>query len=365
MQQIKTQPGYAKYRQLKSQLCDHLALSGIKPGDKLWTESELTQRFGVSVNTVRKALDEMVREGILVRHAGKGTFLKKVHGAASENRTILFLSLRPLAWMRGDVFYSEVISALEDELSKADFALNAFARAWDRESPMMPELVRRHEPAAIVMFAGGMDMRPQILSLRSLGVPVLLINKYFGNFFGGQIYFDDVSGGEMAAEYLLGKGHHRFAVLAGPPRSPASIDRLRGFLGAMANAGITIPPESIVPGDWDEMHGYEAAERLLNHQSRPTALFCCSDLLAYGAVKRCEKMGLRVPEDVAVMGFGGFKMSSLHYPCLTTIKMDLPLMGQRVGRWLMSAVRQCQATGTYEEAYEEKLPVNLLVGTTA
>jgi DNA-binding LacI/PurR family transcriptional regulator len=365
MQQIKIQPGFAKYRQVKSQLCDYLTLTGIKPGDKLWTEAELTKKLGVSVNTIRKALDEMVREGILVRQAGKGTFLNKLNGSSVESRTVLFLSLRTLSWMRNDVFYGEVINGLEEELDKADFCLCSFTRAWDQGSLMMPDIIRRHDPAAIVMFAGGVDIKPQILALKTLNVPILLLNRYFDNFFGAQVYFDDCSGGAMAAEYLLGKGHRHVGVLAGPPKSPASIDRLRGFREVMTQAGIPISPDMIVAGDWDEMHGYLSVERILRRVHRPTAVFCCSDLLAYGAIKRCEKLGLRVPEDVAIIGFGGFKMSRLHYPSLTTIKMDLPLMGQRVGIWLMDAVHQCQATGKYEEGYEEKLPVNLVVGTTA
>ena len=120
---------------------------------------------------------------------------------------------------------------------------------------------------------------------------------------------------------------------------------------------------SITAAGYGEDDGYRCVDGLMSKNPRPRAIFCGGDLLAYGAIKRLEELGLSVPNDVAVMGYGDFKVSSFYHPQLTTIRMDLEQMGRQIGRWVEQ--RACQSSKEEEQRkYDRKLPVELLVRNT-
>jgi DNA-binding LacI/PurR family transcriptional regulator len=138
----------------------------------------------------------------------------------------------------------------------------------------------------------------------------------------------------MAVEHLLRLGHERVATITGPLNMCAGQDRLEGYRQALAARGIPVDEDLIAEGDFTEGGGRAAMRRLLPH--RPTAVFAASDMMAVGAIKVLREAGLRVPEDVAVVGFDDIPLASMVEPPLTTVRQPIEQLGSMAVELLVS-----------------------------
>ncbi|MCC6422302.1 MAG: GntR family transcriptional regulator [Phycisphaerales bacterium] len=363
LRQISTVQGHAKYKQAKQEIYQHILRTGAKPGDKVCTEAVLMKDLGISVTTARRALEELVREGILDRRVGKGTFFKSLPvetGQASS--TVLLLGHQSWQFLREDVFFGRIIGALGERLRQAGLRQVVLINDWGHDPETELEDIRKHNPAAIIYPYGSFDSKPFILSMLSLGVPLMVYGNRLEGLGAAQIYFDEQLGGLLAARHFFERGYQNVATIA-PQFSPAGHVRQEAFAKAVAEQPSMRLVGSITAAGYGEDEGYRCVDGLMSKNPRPRAIFCGGDLLAYGAIKRLEELGLSVPNDVAVMGYGDFKVSSFYHPQLTTIRMDLEQMGRQIGRWVEQ--RACQSSKEEEQRkYDRKLPVELLVRNT-
>jgi LacI family transcriptional regulator len=128
--------------------------------------------------------------------------------------------------------------------------------------------------------------------------------------------------------HLLELGHHRIGAITGVPDWVASEKRLQGYRAGLAGAGVLPDPELIVAGDWEIGGGIAAAERLLSLPEPPTAIFAFNDNMAVGALRVARARGLRVPEELSVVGFDDVELANVVVPTLTTIRQPLIELGR-------------------------------------
>ena len=141
-------------------------------------------------------------------------------------------------------------------------------------------------------------------------------------------------GGRTATEHLLSLGHQRIAVITGPPSLRCSQDRLAGYRAALDDAGIPIDPALIRSGAFVQETGYDQACALLELPEPPTAIFTGNDVQAMGAYSALRARGLRIPEDMSIIGFDDVAIASILMPALTTVRQPLVEMG-RVGTTML------------------------------
>jgi LacI family transcriptional regulator len=139
----------------------------------------------------------------------------------------------------------------------------------------------------------------------------------------------DIVGGYVATEALLKAGHRRIAHLAGESFIEASVDREKGFRQAMADWQMPVDETLLSLGGWTLRHGRERALALLSRPDRPTAVFCFNDRMAIGCYQAAQSLGLRIPQDVSIMGFDDEDLSGFLDPGLST--MVLP--HDEMARW--------------------------------
>ena len=138
----------------------------------------------------------------------------------------------------------------------------------------------------------------------------------------------NTSGADQASRHLLGLGHRRIAAITGPRQWLATEERRRGYHAALASAGI-LPDLSLeIEADFEIAGGMRAASELLGRPDPPTAIFAFNDNLAIGTIKAARAHGLRVPEDISVVGFDDSELASLITPELTTVRQPLAEMGR-------------------------------------
>ena len=151
-------------------------------------------------------------------------------------------------------------------------------------------------------------------------------------------------------EYLIKKGHQRIGVISGKQDSIHTQDRLLGYQKALRDHHLIYDPELVCSGDWTRRSGYECVEKLLRQEV--TAVFCMNDLMAGGVYDRADELGLRIPEDLSVVGYDNRELSSYYKPPLTTIELPLHDIGYRAAEVMMELLAGKIKTGIKELVYQ-------------
>ncbi len=167
---------------------------------------------------------------------------------------------------------------------------------------------------------------------------------------------DNVEGARLAIRHLYDLGHQKIAHVTGPQGNVLTAARREGMVSERTRLGLPAPPEWIIRGDFSLESGFEAATKILAMQSRPTAVFCSADMVAFGLISGLQAGGVRVPEDISVVGFDDIEMSEYYVPALTTIRQDRHLLGQRAAKLLLD--RLSSGLSTHES--EAPIPVELI-----
>ncbi|CAL9533608.1 HTH-type transcriptional repressor CytR [Streptomyces sp. enrichment culture] len=176
--------------------------------------------------------------------------------------------------------------------------------------------------------------------LHRLGVPLVVIDPAGSPALDAPtIGATNWAGGMAATGHLLELGHRRIGFIAGPPRLLCSRARLDGYRSALEDAGVPVDDELIVPGDFYHESGFTGCETLMALPEPPTAVFAASDQMALGAIEALRRKGLRVPQDVSVVGFDDLPEMRWSAPPLTTVRQPLAEMGKMAAR---TVLRQAQ-----------------------
>jgi LacI family transcriptional regulator len=186
-------------------------------------------------------------------------------------------------------------------------------------------------------------------------VPCVCIERPAAPRFGlTSVTYDDAGGAAMATRHLFEKGHRRIAHLQGDTRYATSLARLAGYKQALVECGLPVDEHLIRIANWDMRMAAEAVGQLLELNDPPTAIFSGSDDMALGALERLRSKHIRVPEDVAIVGFDGIPLARDVVPPLTTIRVPFDEIGRRAAELLLDeAHRQTIASSVV-------LPVELI-----
>lgn len=187
--------------------------------------------------------------------------------------------------------------------------------------------------ARAYLLLGAHDHDPRIEALQARGIPFVLIGTYPGVFW---VAPDDTEGGYQATRHLLELGHREIALLTGHLHHQAGRDRLLGYKKALLEAGLPFRPERVLDGNFEALAAYRAVRRAWEEGLRFTALFAASDEMALGAWAALEDLGLRVPEDVSLVGYDD--LPDLERK-VTTVHQDIPTIAQEAVLLLKEAMQ--------------------------
>ena len=143
-------------------------------------------------------------------------------------------------------------------------------------------------------------------------------------------------------DYLIERGHTTIAMLTGNSASPEKIRRVRGYYDALAAHGLPVNPDWVIAHDPTMVEGRSATHQLLTSHPQITAIFAYNDLLALGALRACHELGLRVPQDCAVIGFDNIQLASMVTPSLTSIHYDKYDVGQKAVKRLFEMMEDSE-----------------------
>jgi len=168
---------------------------------------------------------------------------------------------------------------------------------------------------------------------------------------------DNVGGACMAVEYLIRLGHRRIAAITGPLGTPAGVDRLMGYRRALEASRISPQQDLVVEGEFSKGSGATGMQRLLS--ARPSAVFCASDSMAIGALETIREAGLRVPDDISLVGFDDIPVAAALEPALTTVRQPIERLGSMAADLLLDLLEN--PPDTQAAAHRIVLPAKLIV----
>lgn len=194
------------------------------------------------------------------------------------------------------------------------------------------------------------------------GAPVVLVNRTLSDVSSDQVSSDNLDGGRQIARYLTGAGRRRIAMISGPPEASTIRDRAQGFRQALGEAGVVLPSHYIGHvGIFSHAAGRDAVLRLLELSQPPDAVFCANDVIALGAIDGARRRGLRVPEDVWIVGYDDIEMAGWDAYDLTTVRQPLSEMAELATTLLVRRI-----SGAAEVPALHCLPNELVIrGSTA
>ncbi len=153
---------------------------------------------------------------------------------------------------------------------------------------------------------------------------------------------DNQGGARLALEHLLQLGHRQIAMITGPSVEDCVLERNEGYAAVLRAAGLAFDARYVAQGDWSASSGYEAVKSWLAQGLPFTAIFAQNDRMAIGAIRALHEQGLRVPEDVSIVGFDDMPLAAYFDPPLTTIRQDMQAIGREAARLLLQAFEGSQ-----------------------
>ncbi len=253
-------------------------------------------------------------------------------------------------------FTIPILEGIQEALANAGvsvFLCNAFDDPARERQHVHSLLSKRVD--GVIVTSRRTDPRPPV-DLENSGLPLLYAFTRINDPDALSLVPDDVGGARLAAEHLLALGRRRIAHITGPERFELARLRREGFEAALTEHGVTPDPAHILMGPWSEMWGHEAIARLMEVAPDIDAIFCGSDQIARGTVDALRERGVRVPDDIAIVGYDNWEVvAAATRPPLTTIDMNLRELGREAGALMLGSIDGRHAAGT------RRIPCRLIV----
>lgn len=315
------------HHQLSSLLARLIASGYYRPGAAIPPERQLCERYDVSITTVRKAVLDLAARGLVERAIGRGTFVRP---PTRQRARIGLVTTQDLTLSESAIM--PVVTAIQESAGLRGASLSHFHQ--DQPGPLsefLRRVIGRDEVDGIILFTHSPLYYADIAELIASGYPYIVFDRYLDDHPINCVVLNHAEAAAQAVERLYGLGHRQIANLPGYLHTIIGRDRTAGYCDVMQRHDL---PAWVLHGGWTIDEGFAATQALLAAPTLPTAILASSDHTATGAIRALRRVGLRVPEDLSVLGFANLPGSEMVDPPLTTMGYDR----QRMGRETIAAL---------------------------
>lgn len=262
----------------------------------------------VSQSTRSRVEQAAIEVGYLPHSLGRNT-------KRNESRTILVI-VPDIC----DPFFSEIIRGIEITAAEQGYLvlIGDCAHQYQQEKTFI-DLIITKQIDGMLLLGSRLPFDASLEEQRNLP-PMVMANEFAPELELPTVHIDNLTAAFNAVCYLQQLGHERIACIAGPEEMPLCHYRLQGYVQALRRTGMIVDPHYIARGDFTFEAGATALAQLLSLPVPPTAVFCHSDVMALGALSQAKRSGLRIPEDLSIMGFDDIALSQFCDPPLTTVQ---------------------------------------------
>ena len=302
------------------------------------TVMDVAREAGVSVSTVSRIVNGTARVADDKRLAVETAIARldyrpNLHARSLKMGTSMTIGI--LTQRIESPVFNRVMLGIEEGLKDSGYAPIIVSGHWNQveETERVRLLMARRIDGLVILNGGLTDAQIVEFSRRQ---PVVATGRRLQGHNLNAVRLDNVHGGYLATRHLLSLGHRHIAHIAGPDDHSDAVDRYAGYVRAHEEFGVTVDPELVFQGDFNENGGALAMTRLLDSGRSFSAVFAGNDQSAMGAHMVLYRRGLRVPEDISLIGFDNLPVSAYLTPPLTTVHQPLYEMGQYLAQSLLA-----------------------------
>ena len=345
-----------KYRQLEKYLKNKILSGAFRPGTRVPSEHQLIREFGLSNTTVQKAITTLVHEGYLIRHQGKGTFVSpsvkdKLRKGVRKKTFCLVTDSGGLEKAVSTTLqcfkYFDAIRGVFEAVCDADCLLTMTSIPDEESAENEAMRIIESGGARGALVIGG-DVHPEVLTILKrekfpfavIGFSADEIRRDLPNVF----VWDTYQGTYDLASYLLKTGYRRIGTLGYSPVPGRPSMKEKALMDALSAAEVPYREEYRLECGPSNFGAFVAVHGLVESGDLPEAILAGSDEMAFGAMSALMEKGLRIPEDIAVIGFGNVPEAALTSPALTTVREPR----YEIGRAAFEKLLECSDKGVYD-----------------
>lgn len=322
---------------------------------------DVAKKAGVSVVTVSR----VINNAPTVRQSSRDKVMKAIkelnyhpssaaQSLARGRTNVIGLLIPSLT----DSFIMEVVASVDRELEKKGYFLALSVIDKSDDSSLRSNFLFQHDRVDGILILTPVFEDDYITSLTNKNIPFVIMDNQLFPFTVSSIVVDNFKGGYELTRHLLDLGHLKFACIGGPKESLSAEHRIDGFNAALAEVGIK--PYKMDRGAFHITTGYDVTNRWLEEDDLPSAIICGDDHIAFGVIDALRENGLKVPEDVSVVGYDDHAFASKLHPHLTTVKQPAVEMGSQGVEALFDIIK-----GHEKQHVVVKLPPELIVRHTS
>ena len=286
--------------------------------DKLPGERTFSSELGISYMTTRRAIDSLVAKGLLYKIPKKGTFVADPKQAATKSKTknLGYFLDSSIKDGLSSPYYSMIFDALEKEAAKNGYSMMYFSNTGGSD---FLEIAKKIDGVVVSCFP---RIEPMLQEIKQRVAVVCIDNTSMDKSIPS-VTLDNFNSVADSITYLCTLGHKRIGFITGLDDSDIGRGRLAGYLSALKSQHIAEDRDLIYKGDYSFETGRMGADYFLSMPRPPTAIMCANDTMAISALKEVSRKGLRVPEDISIIGFDDIVMASQITPALTTVSVPV------------------------------------------
>ncbi|MDW8300457.1 MAG: LacI family DNA-binding transcriptional regulator, partial [Anaerolineae bacterium] len=306
----------------------------------------IARKAGVSRSTVSRVINdspnvsEQTRQRVLAIIEQENFHPNAAARALVKRRTDILGVVIPTSsnvFLSDNNYYPLILAGLNDAIRQLDYAMLMWlGEVTQDDQHLMRKLSNPHLTDGLIFVSLPSD-HPLYAKLGRLRQPFVMIDRPFTDVEStNYVSVDNVRAAEIATEHLIRLGRRRIAHITGDMTITDAYDRLTGYKNALRAAGLPVDDSLIIESTFNRETGYYAMQRLLPH--KPDALFAASDTVAAGALQAVLEAGLRVPDDLSIVGFDDVDVATQVTPPLTTVRQPIRAKGEAAARLLVDLV---------------------------
>lgn len=325
------------------------------------TIRDIAREAGVSINTVSRALNDKpdisveTKERVLETVKRLGYRPNRLARGLRSNKTgTIGVIVADIA----NPYFAALVKGVEKAAKEHNYSI--ILQDTDENYEKEREAVRTilAEQVDGLLITPVQTGKETIIELQESGLPFVLLGRWFDELEADYVATDDIQGGFLATEHLIKQGHERIALLGGPPYISSAKERFQGYKKALDQYGIELDEGLVRSGAITMKDGYTIAKALLSTKPRPTAIFAYSDFVALGIVKAIREVGLKIPGDIAIVGYDDIEFSSCLEVPLTTVRIPKREIGRQAVEILLERMIKADSASQFRKV---KLEVELII----
>jgi transcriptional regulator, LacI family len=295
------------------------------------TMKDVAEKANVSTATVSRALmnpdkvSQSTRNKVEKAALEVGYFPQALGRNSKRNESKTILVIVPDIC---DPFFSEIIRGIEVTAAEQGYlVLIGDCAHQNQQEKTFIDLIITKQIDGMLLLGSRLPFDASIEEQRNLP-PMVMANEFAPELELPTVHIDNLTAAFNAVNFLHELGHQRIGCIAGPEEMPLCHYRLQGYVQALRRSGLTVDPHYIARGNFTYEAGANALEQLLALPEPPTAVFCHSDIMALGALSLAKRRGLKVPEDLSIIGFDNISLTEFCDPPLTTVSQPRFAIGR-------------------------------------